>query len=265
MYKGVYVVSTINGLDISIFLSILELTEKCHLHSLYLETKLMLTGALGEMMMGKLKTTFSAILSCALLTVTTTVHATVIASYTPDSLTSLTGFIGPSDTLSAQTFVAEVTATVGSVSVLLTKNGTNPSGTIVVDLRDAGSGVPSDSVLGTSEIVFPELSFTPTFFDVYFGSLAITLEESAMYAISLSIPGSGGFVWWGHGAPEDGVQLNPYEGGQQFVSADDGANWVAILNTDNSFVVNAIPEPATLALMTIALIGLGLGRRKYVK
>ena len=188
-------------------------------------------------------------------------HATTIASYTPTILTGTTGIVGPS-CCAAQTFVAKKTAHVGLVSVLLRQNGFQESSTIGIDLRETVSGLPSTAVLGTRQIVIPQLSIIPTFFSIDFGPLGIELQTGKSYAIVLGNLKGSGFRWVGTGANEDGFQINPFLDGQGFFSPDDGVSWPSPVQFDHGFIVNAVPEPSTILLMGSGLLGLTFWRWK---
>jgi hypothetical protein len=135
---------------------------------------------------------------------------------------------------------------------------------IVAQLRADGPGAPTGSLLTTFTVgAVPTggpsmVSLTP--------ASVVALAPSSTYWLVLGVAGADNFGW----AYEDGnVSTGPGSIGPYGYSTDGGATWPpGLFDTPNPYQfqvnvrpLNAVPEPATLGLVALGLLGTFVARR----
>ncbi len=182
----------------------------------------------------------------------------IVASNTPAADGAVYG-VGYTGTFAAaQTFTTTAGGTLESVSMRFAANGSVPN-SIAVDFYGTGAGGTPASLLGTAVVPSPSLGAILGWYTADFASLGISLLGGTSYAIRAR-PGAPGGIDIG------AATSNTYGGGVSWTSIDSGATWTASpYGYDISFVVTAVPEPGTLALCCLALIGLAPIRARNLR
>lgn len=130
----------------------------------------------------------------------------------------------------AQSFIPQVTHTITSVKLYLSKNG-SPTGTLTVEIK-ATTGeynVPTGAVLCSGTL--SESTITTGLNEITLGDGTL-LAVSAIYAIVVhSSGGSSGTCsqWW------DMNTGNPYVNGRSYFSGDSGVMWIGDVDIDFIF------------------------------
>jgi hypothetical protein len=161
----------------------------------------------------------------------------------------------------SNSFTSSSSAALLDVTITLLKNGNSTGGTLTVNLvNDVGNNTPdlvnpvvgvlgtlSEDQLATTLTAYPFSSFAP-----------ITLAGGTRYWINVvSSVGTNSNSYWGYAADNTGVgtalefNSNPVDG-----TAPNGAPY--------QMEVRVVPEPATLALFSVGLVGIGFGKRRKV-
>ena len=179
----------------------------------------------------------------------------------------------------AQTFTVGVTGTLSSIDLFLARYSSTPVGNFTIELLSTTNGTPNE---GSSAILFqesfPETSLTTTdaFFGVDVSAAGIHVAIGDVYAIALFYNGIPGIEWRGDAS---GYFKPLYTHGDGFARLHSGSNtWQSFTSSQgftgdygfmtyvNSASSASVPEPSTLALLSLGAIGLAFGafRRRRV-
>lgn len=175
--------------------------------------------------------------------------AQTIASFSPAS--PFIAALPTTLTLSGQTFTAEISATVGVVTVLAQTLGGPGPATVTFQLRSVSGGLPTAAILAAVTRPGTTLTGSLSAFSVDFSSQGIFLNSGESYALTLF-----GSSMFGLGGAADG-----YAGGAQVIGGTSSLRFFAP-SRDLAFSVTAapavaVPEPSTFAAMgVVALVGI---------
>ncbi|MEQ8206647.1 MAG: PEP-CTERM sorting domain-containing protein [Woeseia sp.] len=155
----------------------------------------------------------------------------------------------------AQTFTVGLAGLFDSIDVQLSALSTLTEARILATSGGVPIGGPGGStVLASSSLI----SSVGDLFSVDFSAFGLAVNVGDVLAIELI----GDAAWLGSAS-------NPYAGGgDNYFNANFGApNWTANGNSDTNFrtyvdVPTGVPEPGTLALFGIGLLGMSVSRRK---
>ena len=213
----------------------------------------------------------------ALLALPITAKAVPILDQEHDGvLTASVGFwdSGPGVQISgqrAQTFTAGLTGTLDSIALRLFRSDfADVAQSFTVAIHDTAAGTPGSSILGSTTMALGALPTSGAEFTSFdFSALGIAMNTGVSYAIVLSTthpllysPG-----WSGR------RDSSSYTGGEMFLSNNGGSTWTPQGSVGpgspgfdgffRTFVeTTQVPEPSTLALLSIGFFGMGLARRR---
>lgn len=203
-------------------------------------------------------------------------HAAVVAEFRPEWRHAATWFVTSgtpeTPTLLAQSFVAERSGILTSISVPLGRNGASRQVTVALELRPTEEGkvihhldhqramIPSETILGSALLHVTDAPWTPVYYTVSFRPQRVRLEEDTLYAIVLrSISGAG---VWASVSQRDSRALT-YAEGAPFRFSHPANAWLGGPDdlADHAFAVHAVPVPGSLALLGPGLAALLAYRR----
>lgn len=157
----------------------------------------------------------------------------------------------------AQSFTAGTTGRLYRIEVEIARHTTPPPFPVFAELRTTlPDGSPSNAILGKVQIPTDSILTTFSFVSADFSTLNIPLVSGTRYAIVLrsdSANTGGGinpYAWRLGASGVDG-----YTAGQNFVNFNNGNGFFALIDDHGFRTIVAIPEPATVILMTIVGIG----------
>jgi hypothetical protein len=198
-----------------------------------------------------MRVTASAVFILVLTTHLSTSSPILDQSFEPATLSRFLG-IGPG-TSGAQTFTVGITGILTEVDVLVERNG---GAGLRFDIRPTVNGVPVENdamTLASITVPASTVPFPASFLDFDVSSFGILISQGEILAMVLSDNSR----WFG--TPND-----PYPGGAAYFRFADTTFTPVFDNLDVGFktFVEPIPEPSTLALLGIGVIGLGFLRSR---
>ena len=211
---------------------------------------------------------FRIVIMC-LLTVPQVVSAVSIdQSYDAQAAGSYMGINIEATQEIAQTFTVGIPGPLVGVDLQVGKWDFDlPTEDLLVDIRPTTGGVPvPDDSLALASIAIPvtdipllsQVWATGTFTFVDLSGFSITVTPGEMLAIALHTTSPTGFYGW-----VDQIEfLGPtYPGGAQY-SRRFSPDWGETVGWDAGFRTYVAPEPATLTMMCIGLVGIAFGKHR---
>lgn len=190
------------------------------------------------------------------------------AAFRPALLNLDSGLVVGDSFRAAQTFTAMETGTLGSLSLLLSRNGLIVPDLVPFELRRTdATGAPGEVIVRLSLAGFRLTDRTsPVFQEVDFTGAGIPIEAGVSYALMPILDPSvgihaGGVAWHGTitgpGVIPGGEAIPDslgYADGKLWESFDAGMTWNAKEKADLGFEVRLVPEPGTGSLLLLGAI-----------